>query len=315
VLIHPEVETLDHDLIHDHLKKLGHGPYAVRSSAVSEDGNSASFAGQFESFLNLQSYEEIRTAIIKCIAAAESNRVKRYAGSLGNDADLRISVILQNMVDARVAGVAFSADPVNNRRDKVIINAIAGTGENLVGGLKDAYHYELFRSGSSIAREAEKNGKLLSPGHLRELLEGTLKAEHRYGKPVDLEWAIDHQDVLHWLQVRPITTLDEVHYNEFDSVRESCQDAWTLGNIGKMMPGVATPLTWSVSAEAIDYGMTLLADRAGAFRIRDRKEPRYIQMFYNRLFINMSHMMDYPKSVWLNKASDVQFALSGLDTT
>jgi pyruvate,water dikinase len=57
--------------------------------------------------------------------------------------------------------------------------------------------------------------------------------------------------------------------------------------------------------------MVILADRAGAFKLRDRSTPRYIQMFYNRLFINMSHMMDYPKRVWLNTPEDVQFALSG----
>ena len=130
-------------------------------------------------------------------------------------------------------------------------------------------------------------------------------------QPVDLEWAIDHEGTLHWLQVRPVTTLNDVHYNELDTVKGMSNDVWTLGNIGEMMPGVATPLTWSVTAEAIDYGMTLLAERAGAFKLKERTSPRYIQMFYNRLFINMSNMMDYPKNVWLNKAEDVQFALSG----
>lgn len=311
VLVHPKIETIDDESVRKHLAILGEGPKAVRSSAMSEDSIGASFAGQFESYLDLRTYDEIKEAIGKCIAAAKTDRIKSYSGNILSAADLRISVILQNMVDARVAGVVFSANPVNNRRDKIIINAVAGKGEYLVGGMKDAHHYELFRSGSNIGPEASKHGLLLDEEHLLEILDGTLQAEKHYDKPVDLEWALDHDGKLHWLQVRPITTLEDVHYNELDSVTVPCSDIWTLGNIGEMMPGVATPLTWSVSAEAIDYGMTVLADRCGAFRLKDRRSPRYIQMFYNRLFINMSNMMDYPKNVWLNKASDVQFALSG----
>ena len=311
VLIHPRMELLDDEVLIEHLRSLGAGLKAVRSSAVSEDGHTASFAGQFETYLNLGTFNEIKSAIHRCIEASKAVRVKSYSGKLVTDADLRISVILQNMINAKVAGVVFSANPVNNRRDKILVNAISGQGEALVSGMKDAHHYELFRSGSNLAAEAGKNGQLLNEDHLREILLGTKKAEVRLGKPVDLEWAIDQEGSLHWLQVRPITTLGEVHYNEFDAARGESKDIWTLGNIGEMMPGVATPLTYSVSAEAIDYGMTLLAEKAGAYKLKDRSSPRYIQMFYNRLFINMTNMMDYPKRVWLNKAEDVQFALSG----
>ena len=211
----------------------------------------------------------------------------------------------------RLPGLFFPANPVNHRRDKVLVNAVAGKGEDLVNGMKDAHHYEVFRSGSNIGFEVGKNGRLLDENHLRQILEGTLQAESHINHPADLEWAIDHEGTLHWLQLRPVTTLDEVHYNELDTVKGISNDIWTLGNIGEMMPGVATPLTYSITAEAIDYGMTLLADHAGAFKLKNRTSPRYIQMFYNRLFINMSNMMDYPKNVWQNTASDVQFALSG----
>ena len=311
ILIHPQFEKIDDELVRKHVSILGNGPKAVRSSAVSEDGNAVSFAGQFETYLDLKSFDEIKTAIRKCITSADAERVKSYSGKLKSDADLRISVLVQNMVDARVAGVVFSVNPVNNRRDKVVINAVSGKGEDLVSGVRDAHHYEVFRSGSNIQSEITKNGDLLDENSLQQILSGTLLAEEKYNIPVDLEWAIGQDGILHWLQVRPVTRLDEVHYNELDTIKGSGKDIWTLGNIGEMMPGVATPLTYSVSAEAIDYGMTLLAESAGAFKLKDRKSPRYIQMFYNRLFINMSSMMDYPKNVWLNKASDVQFALSG----
>jgi pyruvate,water dikinase len=311
VLLHPEPGRLEDDAILEHITALGPGAKAVRSSAVSEDGHAASFAGQFESFLNLYTFDSIKSAIARCIEAANAERVRSYSGKLVSDADLRISVIIQNMVDAKVAGVVFSANPVNNRRDKILVNAVAGHGEELVSGRKDASHYEVYRSGSNLDTEIQKNGKLLTASLLREIIEGAKKAEHVLHAPVDMEWAADHEGRLHWLQLRPVTTLSQVHFNELDTVKGESNDIWTLGNIGEMMPGVATPLTYSVCAEAIDYGMVLLAERAGAFRLSNRKGPRYIQMFYNRLFINMSHMMDYPKRIWLNKAEDVQYALSG----
>lgn len=311
VLIHPKINNLDEGQIQKYLTRLGAGPKAVRSSAVSEDGNQVSFAGQFESYLDLKSFAEIKSAIIQCIEAASAERVLSYSATLLSEADLRISVIIQNMVEAQVAGVVFSVNPVNHRRDMIVVNAVAGKGDALVSGMRNAKHYGIFRSGSNIQREANKNDGLISEVLLREILEGTLKAEVLAGQAVDLEWAIDHQGKLHWLQLRPVTSLHQVHYNELDTVKGPSTDVWTLGNIGEMMPGVATPLTYSVSAEAIDYGMTALASSCGVFKLKDRKQPQYIQMFYNRLFINMSHMMDYPKNIWLNSAEDVEFALSG----
>lgn len=311
VLVHPTIELLDDDRLKRALDQLGKGPKAVRSSAVSEDGAQASFAGQFDTFLNLRTFEEIKQAIHKCIQGAHSDQVKEYASNLVQDADLRISVVLQNMVHAKFAGVIFSANPVTNRRDKMLINAVEGIGESLVSGSKDAVQYEVYRSGSNIADQIKLHGNLLSESILHELIQGAKHAELVFHQPVDMEWAVDQNDKLQWLQVRPVTTLDSVHYNELDTIPEDSTDVWTLGNIGEMMPGVATPLTYSVSAEAIDYGMVYLAEKGGAFKLSNRKGKRYIQMFYNRLFINMSNMMDYPKNIWLNKPSDVQFALSG----
>lgn len=310
VIIHPESKSYDENLLKKSLLRLGEGPKAVRSSAVSEDGINASFAGQFETFLHLNTFPEIREAITKCINAAQSDRVKDYASKVITDADLRISVILQNMVRAKVAGVVFSANPVNNRRDKLLINAVEGLGESLVSGKKDAVHYEIYRSGSNIPSQVRKHGQLLTEEQLTEILDGAKRAEKHHGLPVDLEFAIDENDIINWLQVRPVTTLSDVHFNELDTVKGDSTDIWTLGNIGEMMPGIATPLTCSVSAETIDYGMAVLADKYGAYPLKKRTTPRYVQMFYNRLFINMSNMMDYPKNIWMNKQEDVAFALS-----
>lgn len=314
VILHPDIDSLDENGLQKYLSKLGKGPKAVRSSAVSEDGAKASFAGQFETFLDLNTYDEIKDAIIRCVQAVENSRVKAYSDNLITDADLRISVIIQNMVEAKAAGVVFTVNPVNQRRDKVVINAVAGKGEALVSGIADAAHYEIFRSGSNVANEAKKNHGLLTETQLKAILDGALLAEKNQKQPIDMEWAVDQQDEIQWLQVRPVTTLHNEHYNELDTIQEASTDVWTLCNIGEMMPGVATPLTYSVSAKAIDYGMASLAAAYGAIRMNDylaKTEPVYIQMFYNRLFINMTNMLDYPRHIWMNKAEDVHFAICG----
>jgi len=311
VIIHPDIQSLDEGSLKKNIAILGSGPKAVRSSAVSEDGVNASFAGQFETYLHLNDYSEIRDAIVKCIEATRSDRVREYATNLSEDADLRISVILQNMVNAKISGVVFSADPVTGRRDQVVINAVKGHGEDLVSGVKDAIHYKVFRSGSNIHDQVKKQGDLLSPDQITEILNASKNAEAHLGYPVDMEWAIDQEGTLQWLQVRPVTTLPDVHYNELDTVKSDSNDTWTLGNIGEMMPGVVTPLTYSVSFHAVDYGMAIWAEAAGAYSLKKYEGFRYIQMFYNRLFINMTNMMDYPRNVWLNKAENVQFAVIG----
>lgn len=311
VIVHPDLQSLDDISLEKNIALLGNGPKAVRSSAMSEDGVTASFAGQFETYLHLNGYCEIRDAIVKCIEASRSDRVREYVTNLSEDADLRISVILQNMVNATVAGVVFSADPVTGRRDQVVINAVNGHGEDLVNGAKDAIHYKLFLSGSNINDQVKKQGNLLSPDQIREILDASKKAEVHLGYPVDMEWAIDQDGSLQWLQVRSITTLPDVHFNELDTIKGVSNDTWTLGNIGEMMPGVVTPLTYSVSFHSVDYGMTVWAEAAGAYSLKKHEGFRYIQMFYNRLFINMTNMMDYPRNVWLNKAENVMFALIG----
>ncbi len=311
VIIHPDLSKIDDSFLEQQIGRLGIGPKAVRSSAVSEDGHQASFAGQFETFLHLTTLPEIKNAIRKCVEAAGTERVKNYASNILLDADLRISVILQNMVNAHVAGVVFSANPVNNRRDKILINAVEGNGESLVSGKKDAVQYEIYRSGSNIAEQIRLHGNLLSESQITDILEGTKRSEKFYGKPVDLEWALDMAGQIQWLQVRPITTLSDIHYNELDTVKGDSDHVWSLGNIGEMMPGVVTPLTYSVSFRAIDYGLAVLADVGGARKLQHYEEFRYIQMFYNRLFFNMKNMMDYPNNVWMNKKENVQLSICG----
>lgn len=313
VIVHPNGHQIPEDILAKHLHALGQGPKAVRSSAMSEDGLHASFAGQFETYLNVSGAEAVKAAIRKCVAAASSDRVSQYSKEVHHRADTRVSVIVQNMVSAEKAGVIFSADPVSNRRDKMVINVAVGAGEALVSGNKDAVQYLVFGSGKDVTSQIAKNGDLLSAAQVRELMAGARKAEQAYGHPVDLEWAIDSAGVIHWLQVRPITTLDDVHFNELDDVKGESTDVWSLGNIGEMMPGVVTPLTNSVCGRAIDIGLGYLAARSGAISMKDIRKWRSLELFYNRLFFNLSRYMLYIRKLALNKKENVIVSLSATD--
>ncbi|MEM9755785.1 MAG: PEP/pyruvate-binding domain-containing protein, partial [Pseudomonadota bacterium] len=118
------------------LTKLGPGPFAVRSSAQAEDGATDSHAGQFETKLSVAT-ADIAAAAAEVRASGLSDRVTAYRGARAIDGTDLPAVIVQTMVDARAAGVAFSADPVRGLRGRTVISAVAGLGEALVSGAVD----------------------------------------------------------------------------------------------------------------------------------------------------------------------------------
>ena len=128
---------------------LGAPAVAVRSSAAGEDAAGSSFAGQYETVLDVQGVEALLAAIERCRASARSARVQTYAGELGAEGG-GLSVLVQRMVPARAAGVAFTADPVTGERDVVRVSAVAGLGEGLVSGAENAEEWAV--RGESASR-------------------------------------------------------------------------------------------------------------------------------------------------------------------
>jgi phosphoenolpyruvate synthase/pyruvate phosphate dikinase len=204
---------------------------AVRSSAIDEDGQSASFAGQYETYLNMIGAEAVIDAVTRCWASTRSEQVLEYRRQ--NDLpvdDVQIAVLVQQMVPADIAGVAFSANPVNKNRDEVVINTSWGLGESVVSGTVSPDTYVVSKSDLKVLEReiAEKEKMTVAhPDGTREVDvprfmrgESTLddaKAieiaqlarvlEQQMGWPVDIECAY-HEEILYLLQCRPITTLD-----------------------------------------------------------------------------------------------------------
>lgn len=211
--------------------ELGGGPVAVRSSATAEDLPGAAFAGQQDTFLNVVGEEELLDAVRRCWASLWGERAVAYRERLGIDpAEVRIAVVVQAMVEADMAGVLFTADPVTGDRGRTVVDASDGLGEAVVSGLVTPDHYviegervvehvrgrrEVVIRGTAgggtttTAQEtsADAHGRSeLPPEALRELVALGARAARHFGRPQDIEWATKAARV-HLLQARPMTAL------------------------------------------------------------------------------------------------------------
>ena len=185
--------------------ELGEGLVAVRSSACAEDSETASYAGQQETFLNVFGGVEVCGRIVDCWASFFSERALFYRARKGSLDDLRMAVVVQRMVEPRKSGVLFTVDPVQRRRDRMIVEAIYGLGEQVVSGHATPDHYVVDRAGAPT-RQHLPNGGVLDGAELAALAELGRSLEEQFGGPQDVEWAIADGE-LYLLQSRPVTTL------------------------------------------------------------------------------------------------------------
>ena len=134
-------------------RDLGKEEVAVRSSALGEDGSEASFAGQYDTVLNVRGPQQLREAIQRCVASVSNERARSYLQDQTGTDTATMNIVVQAMVNARAAGVVFTADPVSARRDLLVIDAVAGLGEALVSGEATPDHYGVHTSGSIVRRQ------------------------------------------------------------------------------------------------------------------------------------------------------------------
>lgn len=233
--------------------------YAVRSSAVGEDGCGNSFAGQMESFLYVKPCD-IRARIQDVINSANSERIRFYReqNGLSND-DVKVGVIVQEMINSEISGVAFSSNPITGERNSIVISSVFGLGEGLVSGELNADTYtingekieknivekpykivfdEEKQFGTKQVENEDPKAETLSEEQLKTLVKIIDEIVEIYGKPQDIEWAIA-DGVLYILQARPITTLENIP----DKTQQEV--IWDNSNIIESYSGVTTPLTFS----------------------------------------------------------------------
>ena len=263
----PEIQQLVREkLSSDILSKTS---LAVRSSVVGEDAEGASFAGQMDSYLYQQGEEAVFASIIKVMQSAFNHRALAYRIHKGlNITDIRAAIIIQEMVDADVAGVMFTANPATGNRRQAMISSTWGCGEGIVSGAcntdeitvglfedsietlintKDSQF--IFDEASSLgAKEvavdvSKQDIACLEEQQVLRLRDLGLQIAKTYQVPQDIEWCLkDNQ--FYVLQARPVTTLPPLNSDQDDVV------VWDNSNIQESYCGVTTPLTFSFANKA-----------------------------------------------------------------
>ncbi|MGY6547952.1 MAG: PEP/pyruvate-binding domain-containing protein [Roseinatronobacter sp.] len=209
--------------------EIGAGLVVVRSSATAEDLPGASFAGQHDSFLNIEGPEAVAEAVRGAWASLWNPRAVSYRKRVGLDTvDIGISVVVQRMIDADRSGVLFTANPLDHRRDRMLLSASFGLGEAVVGGDVSPDNWVLDATGKVLSHhlsdkqvitlregkgtvnrpmpEDRRRAVSLSDTEVAELAALGARAQKYFGTPQDLEWAIQGGRI-YLVQSRPITSL------------------------------------------------------------------------------------------------------------
>ena len=210
-------------------------PIAIRSSGLLEDLPKASFAGQYNTYLNIYGLEEVLNHIKKCYSSIWNERAILYRRNNNlSHKNFKLAIIIQKMINAKVSGVLFTRNPLNTNENEIIIESNFGLGETTVSGIvtPDEYilqrekrnkfkiHTKRISKKSLLAQpskdigieyvnltETQNQKSSLSEKQLYQLAFYGTKIEKIFQNlPQDIEWAIDEDDIIHILQSRPITT-------------------------------------------------------------------------------------------------------------
>jgi rifampicin phosphotransferase len=268
LLLLPEASEADWQAHQDTI--AGWPSVAVRSSAQGEDGDEHSFAGQLESYLELRP-DQVWAHVLAVRASGHAERVIAYRRERGLEGPPPVpAVLVQKMVNARAAGVAFSANPVDGRRGTRVVAAVRGLGVKLVDGSEDAETWRIGRDGKTLSID-RLSESVLNEAEAIAVAQLASAAEAHFGRPQDIEWAIEGKQ-LYLLQSRPITSLHNLP--DPDGVAQ----IWDNSNISESYPGISSPLTFSFARRCYQdvyvhfcrlMGVEddVLADNAALFRM------------------------------------------------
>jgi phosphohistidine swiveling domain-containing protein len=244
-----------------------HQGHAIRSSANVEDSKERSFAGQFKTVLDIHGVNDILHSVRSIWDSTRSPGVQRYLERTGmSPGDLKMAVIIQQMVNPVISGVAFSRNPMTGL-DEVTVEAVEGVGTALVqeGVTPERW---INKWGAWIARPEQER---ISIDLIQEVVSQTKEIASIYGRAVDLEWVHDGH-TLHWVQLREITALDHVNIYSNHISKE-------------FLPGIIKPLVWSVNVPLVNGAwIRLIAEVIGD---NDLDPDSLAKPFYYRAYFNM----------------------------
>lgn len=268
--------------------------YAVRSSAVGEDSQDSSYAGQFYTALYVDK-QHLAEKIIQVWKSIYTERVKVYTKKNNNEPITQIAVIVQVMIDAEVSGVAFSINPITGNRKQTVVNAVYGVGEGLVSGQLNADSYVIenenieidiaSKSSKLIYQKEEKELKLVDVDndlqnkavlkkeqllYIQKVLQDIENQTKTYS---EIEFSY-HNNQFYLLQTRPVTTSSNLPDASGKYI------VWDNSNIIESYPGVTTPLTFSF---IIDIYNTAYRQLLALFGVSDAEIDENSDYFANML--------------------------------
>ena len=250
---------------------------AVRSSVSDEDSASASFAGQMDSYLFVPE-TALEHHVLDCFASCFSPRALAYRALHGRAPVRGAGVIVQRMIDSRVSGVMFTANPTTGDPTEMVVSAAIGVGEGVVADRAEADAFFIDAATLAVRRRVvtQKRSRVafnaaegigtavldvaaadISISALDDSQVGRLAGigadvQALFGAPQDIEWAIDSRGAIHVLQARPITTRVEQHQTVFDNA-----------NIVESYPGISMPMTYSVVRALYEHTFRIASRKLG----------------------------------------------------
>ena len=299
------------------LTALGDDSVAVRSSALHEDAADASAAGLQETALGVRGLDAVLAAVARCFASIYQERAMTYLARrpAAVRKDVAVALVVQRMVRADVAGVMFTVDPVGGDRGVTVIEAAPGLGCSVVDGGASPDVFRVARATGRVLSAdlgekaaamrvapcgavervelpADERGKrCLTDAQLAELAALGDALERAAGAPRDVEWAF--ADGALWaLQSRPVVGASAQRAK--GDLDDPATWVWSNVNVGEALPGVATPLTWSIAAAFSDKGFR----RAfGALGCRAPEGLELVGSFHGRIYLNLTNFMRVARQV------------------
>ena len=266
--------------------------FAIRSSSSFEDGTEKSFAGQFNTFLNIP-YDDVISKIKECKETRVTEGLEKYIKEANLKVEeLKINVIVQEMIDAEKSGVIFTANPQGILNETVIVVG-NGTGNNIVEDKVNTTAYYYNRNDEIYYYESQGNSVNLTSNQVKEIIEIVKKLENIFGDKLDIEFAIKN-DKIYILQARKITTLD--------TQREVVLDN---SNIVESYPGISLPLTQSFVKEVyyqiIKSALLRLTNDEKTVSLYDKNIQDMVAAANGRIYYQISNWYDILKILPFSK--------------
>ncbi|MBX2994678.1 MAG: hypothetical protein KF681_07645 [Bdellovibrionaceae bacterium] len=302
-----ELEEVRKD-IRDLLREHPGQTWAVRSSVSKEDGSDHSFAGLFESFLDLATEEEIFESLLGVLDSKNTERVRLYCEKADIDPnDLRVAVVVQVFVRARFSGVCFSVSPLSGDDQEMLVEMIEGRGDRLVSGLVSPSRWMLSWHDEAPLIRAREGNLPVSERILTQLRDTACRVQAHFGCPQDIEFVVEASEQILLVQSRPITKI------QFSRTLGQ----WTTADLRDGGVSSSIPCTLMASLYKRTLGSAMahyMADLKLTRQIKDGEKSgvEWTRLFYGKLYWNLTASKNVMKQLpgYRERAFDEDMAIS-----